>query len=109
MTAEANIRGIPQIVLHTSIKIIIDHPRFMKSNLVRFAITSLGCDVINMTSRVEWLPALHNICLLHGALLLRSRFPNAVGWKKREDFIDINITHLKEAIEIITREFKEMD
>lgn len=67
----------------------------MKNNLVRFFNTYVDCDMLSMSSRPEWLPCLHNICLLHGAIRLRSKLPINVGWQDPHAFDDVNITHLK--------------
>ena len=67
----------------------------MKDNLLRFMSTHINSDVINTSSRPEWLPCLHNICFLHGAIQLRARFAACVGWQKSQAFAHINQQHLK--------------
>lgn len=67
----------------------------MKDNLLRFVTTHVDSDVINASSRPEWLPCLHNVCLLHGAIRLRGRLPSSVGWQQPEAFCDVNYEQLK--------------
>lgn len=66
----------------------------MKDNLLRFISTYVNSDVINRSSRPEWLPCLHNVSFLHGAIQLRARFPSCVGWQRSEAFASVNSQHL---------------
>ena len=71
----------PEVSLHIKIDQIthFSFKQTIKSTIVNFTSNYLTNDVINMTSRNEWLPLLHNVSMLHGVLLLRCRFKN--GWK----------------------------
>ena len=54
----------------------------IRDNLVR-SISLLDADTINASSRSEWPAVLHNICMLHNVIRLRSQF-QLVGWNKPE-------------------------
>ena len=67
----------------------------MKDNLLRFFSTVMDSEVVSSSNRPEWLPCLHNICLLHGAINLRAKFPVNVGWQDPLAMREVNIEHLK--------------
>ncbi|CAK8694917.1 unnamed protein product [Clavelina lepadiformis] len=108
ITCEASAKKLHTSILHTSIKLVVDTPKGMKDNLLRFVTTHLDSEVINSSSRPEWLPCLHNACLLHGAVRLRARLPSCVGWQQQEAFHDINSEQLSASIAVVTREFHDI-
>nr|CAB3238692.1 dynein heavy chain 8, axonemal-like [Phallusia mammillata] len=108
ISSEADAGKVPTTVLHASLKIVVDVPRVMKDNLLRFATSYVDSDVINSSSRPEWLPCLHNVCLLHGAIRLRGRLPSSVGWQQPEIFSELNCEQLKAAVAAVTREFVDI-
>ncbi|XP_077973667.1 uncharacterized protein LOC120348568 isoform X2 [Styela clava] len=108
LSCSARANALPDPLLHTSIKLVIDHPKGMKDNLLRFFSTVVDADIFTTSTRPEYLPCLHNICLLHGAVSLRSKFPINVGWQDPHAFKDINIEQLKMSLDAVQREFTDM-
>ncbi|XP_074662754.1 uncharacterized protein LOC141915202 [Tubulanus polymorphus] len=96
---------LPTQLLQSSVKLVIDPPKIMKDNLVRF-FSNADTELLKISNRPEWTPLLHNLCYLHGAIKLRSRFGRG-GWNVPDDFKHINDTQLHEAIKVAYSEFKD--
>jgi hypothetical protein len=64
----------------------------MKTNLYRF-FSYLDADILRQSERMEWAAFLHNICYLHGAIKLRTRFGKA-GWNVPEAFHHLGVPEL---------------
>lgn len=67
----------------------------MKDNLLRFFSTVIDNELVTSSNRPEWLPCLHNIALLHGAINLRAKFPVNVGWQDPHALREANVEQLK--------------
>lgn len=50
-------------------------------------------ELLRVSNRAEWPAVLHNICMVHSAVRLRSRF-KLVGWNNPEDFRNIGTGEL---------------
>ncbi|XP_077863125.1 dynein axonemal heavy chain 5-like [Saccoglossus kowalevskii] len=95
---------IPVRLLQISAKIVVDSPRVMKDNMIR-ALCVLDAETLKSSTRTEWPPMIHNLCLLHGAIRLRARFGHA-GWN-RPYSMDFGSTELFEGLMIAAVAFKD--
>ena len=71
----------------------------MKDSLVR-SFTWFEPDILKQSTRAEWPVMLHNLCYLHAALQLRTRFGYG-GWNSPLDFQSIGNTELQVFIFIL--------
>ncbi|XP_077977225.1 dynein axonemal heavy chain 8-like isoform X3 [Glandiceps talaboti] len=95
---------IPCRLLQTSAKVVVDSPRVMKDNMIR-SLSVIDADTLKSSSRSEWAPIVHNLCMLHGAVRLRARFGRA-GWN-RPYCMDFSSTELFEALATAAVAFKD--
>ncbi|XP_064629693.1 uncharacterized protein LOC135488785 isoform X2 [Lineus longissimus] len=96
---------VPTRVLQSMLRIVVDAPRTMKTNLYRF-FSQLDSDILRQSERMEWAAFLHNICYLHGAIKLRTRFGKA-GWNVPEAFNHLGVPELLEALQMSLSEFRD--
>ncbi|XP_070568705.1 dynein axonemal heavy chain 5-like isoform X4 [Ptychodera flava] len=116
---------LPVRVLQTATKIVVDSPRkikesmihsmsmildpdvitVMKDNMIR-SLSVIDADTLKSSSRSEWAPMVHNLCMLHGAIRLRSRFGRS-GWNRPYD-MDFSSSELFEALQVAATAFKDM-
>ena len=80
-------------ILHVLYNNIILNMQMMKDSLVR-SFTWFEPDVLRQSSRSEWPVMLHNLCYLHAAIQLRTRFGHG-GWNSPVDFLNICNTELQ--------------
>jgi dynein heavy chain, axonemal len=78
----------------------------MKDALVK-AFSLVDTDLLRHSSKPEWLPLLHNICYLHCALNLRTRFQQA-GWDL-PSLTHFTAVELMGAFQMLAREFTIVD
>jgi len=50
-------------------------------------------ELLHVSSRPEWPAVLHNLCMLHSAIRLRTRYKLA-GWNRPEDFAYVGTAEL---------------
>jgi dynein heavy chain len=81
-------------------------PLSMKEAMTR-AFSLIDNDLLRHSSKPEWIPLLHNICYLHCALNLRTRFGQS-GWDlpTLTSFTNVELTS---AFQVISREFSLSD
>ena len=81
-------------------------PLSMKEAMTR-AFSLIDQDLLRHSSKSEWIPLLHNICYLHCALNLRTRFAQA-GWDlpALTSFTNVELTA---AFQVVAREFALSD
>ncbi|BFZ10055.1 hypothetical protein BsWGS_13094 [Bradybaena similaris] len=96
---------IPVNLLQNSVKIFVDCPKVMRDSLVR-SFTWMEADILKQSSRSEWPVLLHNLCYLHAAVRLRTRFGTA-GWNCPQDFSSVGYWQLQEAVNFSLGEFKD--
>ncbi|XP_052807484.1 dynein axonemal heavy chain 5-like isoform X7 [Mya arenaria] len=96
---------LPVRLLQNSVRAVIDSPKVMKDSLVR-SFSSFEPDILKQSTRAEWPVILHNLCYLHGAIQLRTRFGYG-GWNSPADFKHIGNFELQESLSFITNEFKD--
>ncbi|XP_041355189.1 dynein gamma chain, flagellar outer arm-like isoform X3 [Gigantopelta aegis] len=104
-TSKSGDINIPVRLLQNSVRAIIDSPKVMKDSLVR-SFSWMEPDIFKQSSRSEWPVMLHNLCYLHAAISLRSRF-GLGGWNTPTDFHQIGYSELLESINYTVGEFKE--
>jgi dynein heavy chain, axonemal len=78
----------------------------MKEAMSR-AFSLIDNDLLRQSSKPEWVPLLHNICYLHCALNLRTRFAHA-GWDLPSLTSFTNV-ELSSAFQVVAREFALSD
>jgi dynein heavy chain len=78
----------------------------MKEAMTR-AFSLIDNDLLRHSSKPEWIPLLHNICYLHCALNLRTRFSQA-GWDLPALTSFTNV-ELSSAFQVVAREFALSD
>jgi dynein heavy chain len=81
-------------------------PLSMKEAMTR-SFSLIDNDLLRHSSKSEWIPLLHNICYLHCALNLRTRFGQA-GWDIPSLTLFTNV-ELTSAFQVVAREFALCD
>ena len=61
---------IPHSLLHSANRIVLDPPCSLRSSVL-YSLSNLAGDVVSSSSRVEWLPILHCMAMLHATVRLR--------------------------------------
>lgn len=81
-------------------------PLIIKEAITR-AFSAIDNDLLRHSSKAEWLPLLHNICYVHSALNLRTRYDQA-GWDipALTTFTNVELTS---AFQVVAREFALSD
>ncbi|OWF37572.1 Dynein heavy chain 5, axonemal [Mizuhopecten yessoensis] len=105
ITSKVDTTALPLRLLQNSIKAVIDTPKVMKDSLIR-SFSSFESDILKQSSRPEWPLMLHNLSYLHAALQLRARYGQG-GWNNGQDFLNIGINEIQEALSFMITEFKE--
>eukprot|EP00794_Sanderia_malayensis_P000407 gene407-1042_t len=96
---------LPASILQTSVKIFVDTPKMsLKSSLTR-NFSWIDPEVWKKSMRNEWLPLLHNACMLHSTLRLRHRF-SFVGLNRPYEF-DFPVSKLWQSFRVLVDEFSE--
>ncbi|CAG5121560.1 unnamed protein product, partial [Candidula unifasciata] len=96
---------VPVHVLQNSVKVVVDSPQVMRDSLMR-SFTLMDADILKRSNRSEWPVLLHNLCYLHAAIQLRTRF-GTNGWNLPYDFASLGNWELQEAINFALGEFKD--
>ncbi|KAL4232681.1 hypothetical protein ACF0H5_007369 [Mactra antiquata] len=96
---------LPVRLLQNSVRTILDSPKMMKDSLVR-SFNNFEPDILKQSSRAEWPVMLHNLCYLHAAIQLRTRYGFG-GWNCPSDFHHIGSFEIQESLNFITNEFKD--
>ncbi|XP_068697910.1 dynein axonemal heavy chain 8-like [Montipora foliosa] len=96
---------IPSSLLQSAVKIVADSPKNAKDSLQR-SLQWVDSDLLRVSSRQEWPALLHNLCMLHSLVRLRSRYGLA-GWNKTLDLRHVGTAELWQALDLVVREFLE--
>ncbi|CAF3476774.1 unnamed protein product [Rotaria socialis] len=98
--------SFPSSLYNLSLIAYIRTPLSMKEAMTR-AFSLIDNDLLRHSAKVEWIPLLHNICYLHCALNLRTRFAQA-GWDLPTLTSYTNV-ELTSAFQVVAREFALSD
>ncbi|XP_053397319.1 dynein axonemal heavy chain 5-like isoform X6 [Mercenaria mercenaria] len=102
-------QAIPEVLpirlIQNSVRTILDSPKVMKDSIVR-SFSNFEPDILKQSTRAEWPLMLHNLCYLHAAIQLRTRFGFG-GWNSPVDFHHIGNFEIQESLNFITSEFKD--
>eukprot|EP00116_Pleurobrachia_bachei_P001844 sb/3462106/ len=101
------VANFPSAVLQSCVKICTDSPRvtegqssFLKDGMVR-SLSWIGHDLLTAGTRNDWLPLLHNLCLIFNLFQLRGKLaPN--GWN-----YNWTSSELWESFRVVALEFTE--
>ncbi|XP_060567478.1 dynein axonemal heavy chain 5-like [Ruditapes philippinarum] len=96
---------LPVRLIQNSVRTILDSPKVMKDSIVR-SFSNFEPDILKQSTRAEWPLMLHNLCYLHAAIQLRTRFGFG-GWNNPADFLHIGNFEIQESLNFITSEFKD--
>jgi dynein heavy chain len=96
----------PSSLYNLCLTTYIRTPLSMKEAMTR-AFSLIDNDLLRHSSKSEWAPLLHNICYLHCALNLRTRF-NQAAWDLPTLTLFTNV-ELSAAFQVIAREFSLSD
>lgn len=96
---------IPSSLLQSAIKIVADSPKNAKDSLQR-SLQWVDSDLLRVSARQEWPAVLHNICMLHSLVRLRTRY-GLTGWNKGLDLMNVGTAELWQALELVVREFQD--
>ncbi|KAL5010133.1 hypothetical protein ScPMuIL_012438 [Solemya velum] len=105
VSAQTHPNNLPVTLLQNSAKAVIDTPKTMKDNLIR-SFSLFEPDILRQSYRTEWPLMLHNLCYLHSAIQLRTRFGRG-GWNCAADFFNIGQSELQEALAFMVAEFRD--
>ncbi|RDD45872.1 Dynein heavy chain 5, axonemal [Trichoplax sp. H2] len=89
-------------LLQSSIKLVVEPPKRMRESILS-CLNWIEPDTFKTSQRSEWIPLLHNLCLLHSSLRLRTRYKNR-GWNAPYD-LEWSNSEFWQAIEFFRREF----
>ncbi|XP_028415382.1 dynein heavy chain 8, axonemal-like isoform X2 [Dendronephthya gigantea] len=95
---------LPCSLLQLTVKVVADSPKNIRDNLVR-SMSLVDSDILASSTRSEWPAILHNVCVLHNVVRLRSQY-QLVGWNEPE-VIKPGALELYDAIRVAAREFGE--
>jgi hypothetical protein len=70
LSVQGGCTHIPSSLLRWANKIVLDPPKALNSGVL-YCLNSLAGEVVSTSSRVEWLPVLHSLALLHTTVCLR--------------------------------------
>ncbi|XP_059166583.1 dynein axonemal heavy chain 8-like [Physella acuta] len=98
--------NIPVRLLQNTIRVYIDSPKVMKDCLIR-NMTWMEPDILRQSSRPDWPAMLHNLCYVHAAIHLRTRFGSG-GWNLPHEFSNIGFRELQEAVNFTVGEFRDL-
>lgn len=70
ISLQGDTTSVPTSLLYSANKLILDPPLSLYS-CVLYCLNNLPADVLTTSSRVEWLPGLHCMAMLHAILCLR--------------------------------------
>ena len=62
--------SVPVSLIYMANKVVLDPPLSLYSSVV-YCLNNIPSDILAASSRVEWLPALHCMAMLHATLCLR--------------------------------------
>lgn len=97
--------AIPSSLLQCAIKVVADSPKNTKDSLQR-SLQWVDSDLIRVSSRQEWPALLHNLCMLHSLIRLRTRY-GLTGWNKPLDLRNFGTAELWQALDLAVREFQD--
>ncbi|XP_048577711.1 dynein axonemal heavy chain 8 isoform X3 [Nematostella vectensis] len=97
--------NIPSTLLQSAVKVVADSPKSTKDSLQR-SMTWVDNELLRISNRPEWPALLHNLCMLHSIVRLRTRFKLA-GWNRPEDFKGIGTAELWQSLDLAVREFQD--
>ncbi|CAF1326895.1 unnamed protein product [Adineta steineri] len=97
---------LPSSLYNLCLITYIRTPLSMKEAMAR-AFSLIDNDLLRHSSKVEWIPLLHNVCYIHCALNLRTRY-NQAGWDlpSLTSFTNVELTS---AFQVLAREFALSD
>jgi len=96
---------IPSSLLQCAIKVVADSPKNTKDSLQR-SLQWVDGDLIRVSIRQEWPALLHNLCMLHSLIRLRTRY-GLTGWNKPLDLRNFGTAELWQALDLAVREFQD--
>ncbi len=70
LSMQGDYSDIPPSLLHSSNKLVLDPPLSLTSSVLH-SLSSLAGEVFSSSSRLEWLPILHSMVMLHATVCLR--------------------------------------
>lgn len=72
LSVQGDCSTLPTSLLHSANKVVLDPPRAMSSSVL-YCLGSLAGGVVSCSSRLEWLPVLHCMAMLHTTVCLRKQ------------------------------------
>ncbi|KAK6987321.1 dynein heavy chain 5 axonemal, partial [Biomphalaria glabrata] len=106
VSSHVDTNNIPVRFLQNSLRLFVDSPKVMKDCLSR-SLTWMEPDILRQSNRPDWPAMLHNLCYLHAAVHLRTRFGGG-GWNLPHEFSQIGFRELQEAVRFTVGEFKDL-
>uniref|UniRef100_A0A2C9K4Z2 AAA+ ATPase domain-containing protein n=1 Tax=Biomphalaria glabrata TaxID=6526 RepID=A0A2C9K4Z2_BIOGL len=106
VSSHVDTNNIPVRFLQNSLRLFVDSPKVMKDFLSR-SLTWMEPDILRQSNRPDWPAMLHNLCYLHAAIHLRTRFGGG-GWNLPHEFSQIGFRELQEAVRFTVGEFKDL-
>lgn len=96
---------IPSSLLQSAVKVVADSPKNTKDSLQR-SLQWVDSELMRVSTRPEWPALLHNLCMLHSLVRLRTRF-GLTGWNKPMDLRNIGTAELWQGLDLAVREFQD--
>lgn len=96
---------IPSSLLQSAVKVVADSPKNTKDSLQR-SLQWVDSELMRVSMRPEWPALLHNLCMLHSLVRLRTRF-GLTGWNKPMDLRNIGTAELWQGLDLAVREFQD--
>ncbi|CAL1527205.1 unnamed protein product [Lymnaea stagnalis] len=106
VTSHVDSTCVPVRLIQNSLRVFVDSPKVMKDCLVR-SMSWMEPDILKQSNRPDWPAMLHNLCYLHAAIHLRTRFSSG-GWNIPHEFSTIGFRELQEAVGFTVGEFRDL-
>lgn len=71
LSVEGDCTHVPAPLLQSASKVVLDPPKSLCSSVLYCLHSLAGHNMVNATNRIEWLPILHNMAMLHTTACLR--------------------------------------
>ena len=95
----SNVDAVPTEVLHHCLRVSVDSPVLMRSSLI-YSMVTMDPDQLRQSPRSEWPILVHNLCFLHAAIRLRTRY-GTYGWSRPKQLECVSHSDLLDGMTLV--------